>query len=624
MIKPLFARRPKGSEPLEISREDEPALFAFIDRICDLVRAPRPRRVLADLQVNASASFRRGFLSLFRHDLTLTIGLPLVAGLNVRQFGGVLAHEFGHFAQGVGMRLTFIIRSVNAWFYRVVYERDAWDEHLASTARGIDLRIGVILHLARLMIWLTRKLLWVFMIVGHGISCFMLRQMEFDADHYETQLSGSGGFAETAERLRLLSLGWRRAIAQQQEAFQGKRLVDDLPGLIAIETQRLPSEAREALQKAASESKTGWFDTHPSDADRVRVAEAEATDGCAQRREPGPRAVRRFFRPGAKCHRGLLSRRVRARLARCALSAAQRDGRRGLHAGRSRSFAEGDSSANYSAFAASCFWIPWLRTANPRCRHARRSTAARSHQRALLEQVPPIMQSLLEADHAEVLACQAHALLEAGFKIKKDEFRLAAATREAALNAANAARAKVRQHRGELDAAISATRDRLSKALRSLGNAYAPDASPAARETAQLLAVLARLDAAHSALAALRNDQAALDLLLRNASKAGDNWSTAAESLADGIKQSVGKILGAAQGVNYPFGHAKGTVTLADFLGECSAHKNELVQTYLRGQAVLDRFLSTCSRTLARLAALAKQGEAQGTGTSAEPTAKVA
>jgi Zn-dependent protease with chaperone function len=71
---------------------------------------------LLDLQVNASASFRRGFLSLFSRDLTLTIGLPLVAGLTVRQLGGVLAHEFGHFAQGAGMRLTFVVRSVNAWF----------------------------------------------------------------------------------------------------------------------------------------------------------------------------------------------------------------------------------------------------------------------------------------------------------------------------------------------------------------------------------------------------------------------------------------------------------------------------------------------------------------------------
>src|SRR4030095_6746207 len=131
--------------------------------------------------------------------------------------------------------------------------------------------------------------------------------------------------------------------------------------------------------------------------------------------------------------------------------------------------------------------------------------------------------------------------------------------------------------------------------------------------------VLARLDAAHSALAALRNNQAAIELLLNNASSAGDNWSSAAEPLADGIKQSVGQILGAAQGVNYPCAHASGTVTLADFLGECGPHKNEFVRAYLRGQAVLDRFLSTYPRVLSRLAALAKQGEEQGAARPAEP-----
>ena len=618
MIKPLFARRPKGSEPLEISRDNEPALFAFIDRICDLVRAPRPRRVLVDLQVNASASFRRGFLSLFGQDLTLTIGLPLVAGLNVRQFGGVLAHEFGHFAQGVGMRLTFVIRSVNAWFYRVVYERDAWDEHLASTARGIDLRIGVILHLARLMIWLTRKLLWVFMITGHGISCFMLRQMEFDADHYETQLSGSNGFAETAERLRLLSIGWQRAIAQQQQAFEGKRLVDDLPGLIAIETQRLPGEAREALQKAARESKTGWFDTHPSDADRVRAAEAEATGGVLSGEVP----ARELFADFSARAQSVTEAYYREE---CELDL------RGVHllpltemAAEASMQAEADRSLKeFFGELLSIRSLVFLDSAAPDGESAAPTReeidAARSHQRALLEQVPPIMKSLLDADHAEVLACQAHALLDAGFKVKKDEFRLAAATREAAVNAVNAARAKVRQHRGELDGAISATRDRLSKALRSLGNPYVPDASPAAREAAQLLAVLARLHSAHPVIVALRNNQAALELLLRNASSAGDNWSTAAEPLADGIKQGVGQILCAAQGVDYPFAHAKGTVTFADFLGECGTHQNEFVQTYLRGQAALDRFLSTYSRVLSRLATLAKQGEEQGAAMPAEP-----
>lgn len=61
---------------------------------------------------------------LFGNDLVLTIGMPLVLGLSLRQFAGVLAHEFGHFSQGAGMRLTFIIRTISVWFTRVVYERD--------------------------------------------------------------------------------------------------------------------------------------------------------------------------------------------------------------------------------------------------------------------------------------------------------------------------------------------------------------------------------------------------------------------------------------------------------------------------------------------------------------------
>ena len=78
----------------------------------------------------------------------LTIGLPLVAGLSAREFGGVLAHEFGHFAQGGGMRLTAVVRGVNAWFGRVVYERDEWDETLERWSSRTDWRVRIVLMLA--------------------------------------------------------------------------------------------------------------------------------------------------------------------------------------------------------------------------------------------------------------------------------------------------------------------------------------------------------------------------------------------------------------------------------------------------------------------------------------------
>ena len=122
-------------------------------------------------------------------DLVLTVGLPLVAGLSVQQFAGVIAHELGHFTQGTGMRLSYVVRSVNSWLARVVYERDDWDE---SLVRGCEEgnRLSIFLLLAIFCVWLTRRVLWLLMVTGHALSCFMLRQMEYDADRYETRWPG--------------------------------------------------------------------------------------------------------------------------------------------------------------------------------------------------------------------------------------------------------------------------------------------------------------------------------------------------------------------------------------------------------------------------------------------------
>ena len=95
----------------------------------------------------------------------------------MRQFAGVLAHEFGHFAQGAGMRLTYVIRRINLWFARVVYERDEWDLKLEQSAKTSDWRMRIVLQMARGCVWLSRRILWALMHAGNAISCFMLRQM---------------------------------------------------------------------------------------------------------------------------------------------------------------------------------------------------------------------------------------------------------------------------------------------------------------------------------------------------------------------------------------------------------------------------------------------------------------
>lgn len=279
MIKPFFAPRAKRAKSYSVTRDEEPLLFEFIETVCDRVKAPKPSRVDLDCQVNASASFRRGLWSLAGNDIVLTIGLPLVAGLSLKQFAGVLAHEFGHFAQGAGMRLTYLIRTISFWFMRVVYERDAWDAYLEHYAKNSDFRIMILLNLARFAVWLSRRILWVLMMTGNALSCFMLRQMEFDADSYEAKLVGSDTFGTTARRLQELNLGHQAALQDAQSGWSSKRLPEDLPALAHLRASRLDPSHREALGREIEIARTRTFDTHPCDRDRMKAAEALGESG---------------------------------------------------------------------------------------------------------------------------------------------------------------------------------------------------------------------------------------------------------------------------------------------------------------------------------------------------------
>ncbi|MBI3830247.1 MAG: M48 family metalloprotease [Planctomycetes bacterium] len=279
MIKPLFAGRGPQEKPRKLIRANEPLLFAFVENLSRTIGAPMPAEIVADSQINASASFRRGILSLFGNDLVLTLGLPVAAGLNLNQFTGVLAHEFGHFAQSTGMRLTFIIRSINAWFYRVVYERDAWDQTLTEWSQESDLRIGIVFYLARVCVWLTRKILWLLMVFGHGISCFLLRQMEYDADRHEMQVTGSACLIQTMSRMTYLSVATQWAHSDLKDSWKEARLAEDLPEYILMKVSKIPEDAQEKIAKRLRESKTGLFDTHPSENDRIEAAQREQVQG---------------------------------------------------------------------------------------------------------------------------------------------------------------------------------------------------------------------------------------------------------------------------------------------------------------------------------------------------------
>ncbi|PQO27640.1 hypothetical protein C5Y96_19120 [Blastopirellula marina] len=280
LLKPILARPANVARTRSITSQSDPMLFAFVSRVCDVVGAPFPSRIDVTYDVNASASFRSGLGSILKgNDLVLTIGVPLVGSLTMRQFAGVLAHEFGHFGQGTGMRLTYIIRSINEWFARVVFQRDEWDRCLDMLCGPEFLPLSVITWPARSCVWLSRQLLRLLMNIGLLVGGFLLREMEFDADRYEARVAGSNEFAETSWRIQLASYAWLHAQSQISQLAERDILINDVALLVRHHIASMSDAIKEQIHRDIKSGKSGLFDSHPCEAARFQNAQRENAPG---------------------------------------------------------------------------------------------------------------------------------------------------------------------------------------------------------------------------------------------------------------------------------------------------------------------------------------------------------
>jgi Zn-dependent protease with chaperone function len=289
MIKPIFSTvlsTRDFARERSLNREHEPLLFELVDQICEVTGAPHPKRINVDSNVDASASFGRGIRSLFGTDLTLTIGIPLAAGLTANQFAGVLTHEFGHFSQGASMRASYIIRAINRWFERVVEERDGIDDWLDDVIDEAETRLAFVIGFMRMFVFLTRGILWTFMMAAQLASSFLLRQMEYDADRYQIFVAGSQAFTNSSYQREQLAFAHAAAVIGIKKLLDQAIMINDLPKMTKLLHDQMTPEQRRSVLTKATQQRTGLFDTHPSLSDRVAAAEAIAAPGMFHNEQP--------------------------------------------------------------------------------------------------------------------------------------------------------------------------------------------------------------------------------------------------------------------------------------------------------------------------------------------------
>ncbi len=293
MLKPFFRRNPKRSLPNSVDRNEEPVLFEYVDRLCDVMKAPRPIRIDIDQRVNASASFASP-MSLLSNRLVLTIGLPLAEGLTLSQFSSIMAHEFGHFSQVWAMRFYYVIETINLWFRRVAVERDSLDRKLSDASEQLPSQIGWVLILAQFMVWCVRQILTGFQYVGVFVSRRLSRHMEFDADQFAVRVTGTRCTIEAFERIGLLAIGETIADRSSSQFLHEGHALDNYSRFVVHQADVLPNDQAAAFLRTMHDRPAAWTSTHPSTSERIqRIKQSE--DSLNERAEIGASFLFRDF-----------------------------------------------------------------------------------------------------------------------------------------------------------------------------------------------------------------------------------------------------------------------------------------------------------------------------------------
>ena len=237
--------------------EDEPALFAAIEKVARQTGQPMPADLYLVNEVGASVASRGGIAGFGRRRVLL-LGLPLIEAVSVQELEAILAHEFGHAHDGTV--------PLGPWIHRT----------RTAIARSVP---PVRSAAASVFAWYGA----LFLRATHAVS----RRQELVADQVAARHAGGAAMISALRTVHTMSLAYRTYMQQDLQPVlergclppvgAGFRRFLDAPGTCAYVGAVLQYE--EALGDPDP------HDTHPSLKDRITALEQlpQASPGDTRR-----------------------------------------------------------------------------------------------------------------------------------------------------------------------------------------------------------------------------------------------------------------------------------------------------------------------------------------------------
>ncbi len=249
LLKFIFSvQKDTNDNRVEITQEEHPRLFEFINRLVKEVKSPSPKKVFIVPNVNAAVFYNSSFWSMFFPvRKNLEIGLGLVNSVNMSEFKAVLAHEFGHFSQR-SMKIGSYVYTVNRAIYNMVYEYDKWDELLDKWIASGGL-FSIFAGITRFMVngvrALLRKAYELINIRYMGLS----REMEYNADLIAVSAAGNAASISALRRIGFGDEAYNRVIDQLNFLIEKQKRTENIYEKQSVMIEYMIKEKSLAAQK---------------------------------------------------------------------------------------------------------------------------------------------------------------------------------------------------------------------------------------------------------------------------------------------------------------------------------------------------------------------------------------
>jgi len=250
--------RPAAEGKCIVHEKDAPSLYALLDALCELTESPFPSEIVVTNGMEILLQPQASITGLRSRDLSLSIGLPMMALKNRRQFIAALVHELGHYSDSNKVPAYLLINFVSRWL-----------ENRSVMTDGLDVKTRPhVQNNAQLppaeWVWekaneLPRIYVTSLLRLSHKINRRVDDWLEYCADYYTAYVLGVEHFDEFSKDQAIAYATYQYVSDINAQAWKHHKLLRNIPDAVVSQYHQWSGdEIQKLLEQPLPLAEDNW------------------------------------------------------------------------------------------------------------------------------------------------------------------------------------------------------------------------------------------------------------------------------------------------------------------------------------------------------------------------------